>query len=90
MARYRTLTRVSMLGLLILIVTIGLTAICVLTLVSTHANAALADRRAAIVSETYAEEMVGQTFLSSLDKQLIPSKKAGRVKNGFNSSLRPQ
>lgn len=88
MARYQASMRMGALNLLILIIALSLAVLSVLTLVTAHANASLAERQAVAAAETYAEESAGQTFLSSLDQRLLPSKAAGRIVAGLNSTLK--
>ncbi len=88
MSRYQASMRMGALNLLILIIALSLTVLSVLTLVTAHANTALTDAQATAATETYTEEIAGQTFLASLDKKLLPSKEAGKVASGLNSALR--
>lgn len=88
MARYRSSMKMGALNLLILVIALSLAVLSVLTLVTAHANETLADMQADAATETYAEEIAGQTFLASLDKKLAPSKAAGTVATGLNSALR--
>lgn len=88
MARYQASMKMGSLNLLVLVIALSLTVLSVLTLVTAQANMSLADKQAESINDTYAQEIAGQHFLASLDKRLQPSKAAGSIAVGLNSSLK--
>lgn len=87
--------RHGLISLLTVVVVISLATAAVLTIATSHAMAALAQRQATMAAEGYAAEQSAQSLLAGLDEELVAARKAkesgtqllARVENRINSLL---
>jgi hypothetical protein len=87
--------RHGLISLLTVVVVISIATAAVLTVATSRAMAALAERQATMTTEGYAAEQSAQTMLSYVDEELLASRKAkesrqamlSRIENRMNSLL---
>ncbi len=87
--------RHGLISLLTVVVVISIATAAVLTVATSHAMAALAERQATMTAEGYAAEQSAQTMLSQLDEELLASRQAresrqailSRIENSMNGLL---
>ena len=77
MARRETSTRMGMLGLLMLVITVCLAVLGVLAAVTAHSERVMAERHAEAVSSDATSEAGAQAFLAELDSWLARARSGG-------------
>lgn len=79
--------RMGMLNILMLVIALCLAVLAVLALSTARAGAALSDRQAANVRETYAVETAGQAFVAEVDAHLASLHAAGIPADRYLSAV---